>query len=196
MKMGATLTRETAALSGARHFWEMCLINSGRHREQSQVPRSTVRSRWATSWRKREFKPAVPQVTGRCRDHGMRLLLLLAFLASGGISQFSLIHLEMTIHAIATMPSTSWRPARITKHWNLLQRQKELGPLFGLNWLLVDVEWFPLRFLAEEGLAGSRNSWMLQCGSYDRFTPGSVSVLYSKWLTVKKISPLRMCHSG
>lgn len=77
----------------------MCLINSGTQREQSRVPRSTLRSRRATSWRKRELKAAVPQVTGRCRDHGMRLLLLLALPTSRGISQFSLIHLEMTIHS-------------------------------------------------------------------------------------------------
>lgn len=142
--MGATLWRETAALSRAPHFWEMCLINSGRRWEQSRAPRSAVRSRRVTSWRKRELKPAVPQVTGRCRDHGMRLLLLLALPASRGISHFSLIHLEMTVHSIATMPSTSCWPASITKRWNLLQRQNKLGPSFGLDWLSVDVEWFPL----------------------------------------------------
>lgn len=182
--MRATLTRETAALSRARHFWEMCLINSGRQREQSRAPRSTARSRRVpTSWRKRELKPAVPQVTGRCRDHGMRLLLLLALPASRGISQFSLIHLEMSIHSIAT---TSWWPASITKCWNLLQRKNQLGPSLGLDWLLVDVEWFPLRFLTEDRLAGFWNAWMSQSGSYDRFTPGSVSVLYSKWLGGEK----------
>lgn len=148
--MSVTLARETAALSRARHSWEMCLINSGTQREQSRAPRSTLRSRRATSWRKRELKAAVPQVTGRCRDHGMRLLLLLALPASRGISQFSLIHLEMTIHSIAPMPSTSCWPASITKRWNLLQRQNK----FGLEWPSVAVEWFPCVFSAEGSLAG------------------------------------------
>lgn len=142
--MSTMLARETAALSKARHFWEMCLINSGTQREQSRAPRSTLRSRRATSWRKRELIAAVPQVTGRCRDHGMSPLLLLVLPASRGISQFSLIHLEMTIHSIAPTPLTSCWPASVTKGWNLLQRQDKLGPSFGLEWLSVAAEWFYL----------------------------------------------------
>lgn len=134
--------RETAALSSARHSLRN-VFNKLRKaaRAESWAPRSTVRSRRATSWRRRELKPAVPQVTGRCGDHGMRLLLLLALPASGGISRFSLIHLEMSIHSVANMPSTSKRLASIRKCWNLRQSHNKLVLPFGLGSL--DEGWFP-----------------------------------------------------
>lgn len=170
-----------AALGGAGHFWEMCLINSRRQREQSPAPRSTVCPSRAASWRKRgQLKPAVPQVTGRCRDLGMCLLLLLALPASGGISQFSLIHLEITVHSFAPRhPQAADRPVAQTVEM-CCKDEASWPPSFGLDVPLVDAEWFPCRFLAEGDLAGYWNSSLPDGTLGNQFTTGSVPV-YSEW---------------